>query len=73
MVPEYIRLNRTYRDIPATEILEGSKLANLRQIVEKKLEAEGRQLIDIRHREIKFGKNDPKQAVLHDFDYEASE
>lgn len=73
MIPEYIRLNRTYRDIPATEILEWSKLANLRQIVEQKLEKEGRKLIDIRHREIKFGKNDPKQAILHDYNYEASD
>ncbi|MCP4523868.1 MAG: tRNA uridine(34) 5-carboxymethylaminomethyl modification radical SAM/GNAT enzyme Elp3 [Candidatus Gracilibacteria bacterium] len=72
MIPEYIRLNRTYRDIPATEILEGSKLANLRQIVEKKLKAEGRELIDVRQREIKFGKNDPKNAELHDYHYEAS-
>jgi histone acetyltransferase (RNA polymerase elongator complex component) len=38
MIPEYVRLNRTYRDIPSTEILEGSIVANLRQIVEKKLE-----------------------------------
>ena len=45
MIPEYIRLNRTYRDIPATEILEGSKLANLRQIVEQKLEKEWRKMI----------------------------
>jgi histone acetyltransferase (RNA polymerase elongator complex component) len=22
MIPEYVRLNRTYRDIPASEILE---------------------------------------------------
>jgi elongator complex protein 3 len=29
-------------------------------------------MIDIRHREIKFGKNDPKKAVLHDFTYDAS-
>ena len=73
MIPEYVRLNRTYRDIPATEILEWSKLANLRQIVENKLAAEWRKLIDIRHREIKFGKNDPKNAVLHDCDYSASD
>ena len=72
MIPEYIRLNRTYRDIPATEILEWSKLANLRQIVEKKLVERGIKMVDIRHREIKFGKNDPKKAILHDFPYEAS-
>ena len=73
MIPEYIRLNRTYRDIPATEILEWSKLANLRQIVEQKLEKEGRKMIDIRHREIKFGKNDPQKAILHNYNYEASD
>lgn len=73
MIPEYIRLNRTYRDIPATEILEWSKLANLRQIVEQKLEKDGIKMIDIRHREIKFGKNDPKKAVIHNYNYEASD
>jgi hypothetical protein len=30
-------------------------------------------MVDIRHREIKFGKNNPKDAVLHDFAYEASD
>lgn len=73
MVPEYIRLNRTYRDIPASEILEWSKLANLRQIVEKKLEKEWRKMVDVRHREIKFWKNDPQKAVLNDFKYESSD
>ncbi|MDD2907234.1 MAG: tRNA uridine(34) 5-carboxymethylaminomethyl modification radical SAM/GNAT enzyme Elp3 [Candidatus Gracilibacteria bacterium] len=73
MVPEYVRLNRTYRDIPASEILEGSKLANLRQIVEDKLKAEGIKMVDIRHREIKFGKNKASDATLNDFKYEASD
>ncbi|PZM84786.1 tRNA uridine(34) 5-carboxymethylaminomethyl modification radical SAM/GNAT enzyme Elp3 [Candidatus Gracilibacteria bacterium] len=72
MVPEYIRINRTYRDIPASEILEGSKTANLRQIVENKLAEKGIKLLDIRHREIKDKGNDPKKAVLNDFTYEAS-
>jgi|GEM_PF-5203615 hypothetical protein len=30
-------------------------------------------MVDIRHREIKFGKNDPKKAILNDFKYEASD
>lgn len=72
MVPEYIRINRTYRDIPASEILEGSKTANLRQIVENKLAEKWIKLLDIRHREIKDKWNDPKKAVLNDFTYEAS-
>ncbi|MDD3646085.1 MAG: tRNA uridine(34) 5-carboxymethylaminomethyl modification radical SAM/GNAT enzyme Elp3 [Candidatus Gracilibacteria bacterium] len=72
MIPEYVRLNRTYRDIPASEILEGSKIANLRQIVEDRLKKEGVKLIDIRHREIKDGKNNPQNAVMHTFEYDAS-
>lgn len=38
IVPEYIRLNRTYRDIPADHILWWSTISNLRQIVDKKME-----------------------------------
>lgn len=72
MIPEYIRLNRTYRDIPGSEILEWSKIANLRQIVENRLTEKWIKLIDIRHREIKDGKNDPQKAVLKTFEYEAS-
>jgi elongator complex protein 3 len=72
LVPEYVRLNRTYRDIPSSEILAGSHLANLRQIVEDKLKKEWRKLLDIRHREIKFGKNDPSKATFHNYEYEAS-
>jgi elongator complex protein 3 len=72
IIPEYIRLNRTYRDIPWNEILEGSKIANLRQIVENKLKNENIKLLDIRHREIKDWKNNPLKAILKIFHYEAS-
>lgn len=73
MIPEYVRLNRTYRDIPASEILAGSHLSNLRQLVEEKLHKKWVKLVDIRHREIKDKKNDPKNAEIHIFEYEASE
>ena len=72
MIPEYIRLNRTYRDIPASEILEWSIIANLRQIVEKRIKEKWVKLLDTRHREIKDWKNDPKKAILHNYEYEAS-
>jgi elongator complex protein 3 len=72
LVPEYVRLNRTYRDIPASEILAWSKLANLRQIVENRLKEKWIKLLDIRNREIKFWWNDPTKAVLRVFEYEAS-
>ncbi|MDQ7023151.1 MAG: tRNA uridine(34) 5-carboxymethylaminomethyl modification radical SAM/GNAT enzyme Elp3 [Candidatus Gracilibacteria bacterium] len=73
MIPEYVRLNRTYRDIPATEILEGSIIANLRQIVEAKLEKEGIKVMDIRNRELKNKKNDPTKAIMHNYKYSASD
>lgn len=72
MIPEYVRLNRTYRDIPASEILEWSIIANLRQIVEKRIKQKWIKLLDTRYREIKDWKNDPKKAVLHKYEYEAS-
>ena len=71
-IPEYVRINRTYRDIPATEILHGSTLSNLRQIVEERLEKRGIVLQDIRSREIKDKHNDPSAAVLQIMSYEAS-
>lgn len=72
LIPEYVRLNRTYRDIPADMILEGSKLSNLRQLVEAKIKAKWIKLMDIRHREIKDKKNDATKAVLNTYKYEAS-
>lgn len=73
LVPEYTRINRTYRDIPASEILHGSTLSNLRQLVEDKIHAEGKQIIDIRSREIKDKNNNPQNAVLNICEYEASD
>jgi len=72
MIPEYVRLNRTYRDIPSNEILEWSHLSNIRQIVEQKLFDSWVKLLDIRHREIKNKKNDSKKALLNIFEYNAS-
>jgi elongator complex protein 3 len=49
--PEYCRLTRIIRDIPAHEILAGNKKGNFRQIVENGIA--GAQMRDIRAREIK--------------------
>ena len=73
MIPEYVRLNRTYRDIPGSEILEWSKTANLRQIVEDRLKERWVKLLDIRHREIKDKWNNPENTILNDYFYEASD
>ena len=72
MIPEYVRLNRTYRDIPANQILEGSKIANLRQLVEQRVKEKWAKLIDIQHRELKDKKNNPTKAKLNIVEYEAS-
>ncbi|MBX9809220.1 tRNA uridine(34) 5-carboxymethylaminomethyl modification radical SAM/GNAT enzyme Elp3 [Candidatus Gracilibacteria bacterium] len=72
MIPEYVRLNRMYRDIPAHEILAGSKLANLRQVTEIAMRARGIIRHDISAREIRARSNNPKDAILDVVFYEAS-
>jgi elongator complex protein 3 len=72
MLPEYVRLNRMYRDIPAHEILAGSKLANLRQVTEIAMRSRGITRHDISAREIRARANDPHDAVLDVTMYEAS-
>ena len=73
IVPEYVRINRSYRDIPASEILHWSIISNLRQVAENKLKSEWKKLMDIRSRELKDKNNDPQKAVLKVLKYEASE
>lgn len=52
--PQYCRLTRIIRDIPSTEIADGNKITNLREVVEAKLLKEGRRNENIRAREVKF-------------------
>ena len=60
VTPEYARLTRVIRDIPSTDIVEGNKLTNFREIVEQSLESQNIVPKDIRSREIKNGVFDPK-------------
>lgn len=71
-LPEYIRLNRMYRDIPASEILAWSKLANLRQVTESEMKRQWLSRHDISAREIRAKWNDPYDAILETYFYEAS-
>ena len=50
--PEYCRLTRVIRDIPGTDIVDGNKVTNFRQLVERELERRGEGSVDIRAREI---------------------
>ena len=51
-VPEWCRVDRVARDIPAPDIKAGSKVSNIRQLIENKLNKEGTPCRDIRSREI---------------------
>jgi len=72
-VPEYVRIERIIRDIPATSIIEGgAKTSNLRQILDRKMKKEGWQCRCIRCREIKNLKKE-KRLYLFREDYKASQ
>ena len=51
--PEYCRLTRVIRDIPGTDIVDGNKVTNFRQLVERELKRRGQACQDIRAREIR--------------------
>ncbi|MFC1647746.1 elongator complex protein 3 [Patescibacteria group bacterium] len=53
LIPEYVRVARLYRDIPAESILGGSKISNMRQVIHEKMANTGEKCKCIRCREIK--------------------
>ncbi len=53
LTPEYCRLTRVIRDIPGTDIVDGNKVTNFRQLVEQELARQGSSSSDIRAREIR--------------------
>ncbi len=69
VTPEYCRLTRIIRDIPSTEIADGNMTTNLREIVEHKLEKEGRKNPNIRAREIRNKKVKFEDLSLDIFEY----
>ena len=69
MVPEYTRIARLYRDIPAESIIGGSKLSNLRQIVHEEMKKRGEKCRCIRCREIKeeVPKEDDVKLIIREY------
>lgn len=59
IVPPWVRINRLVRDIPADNIAAGSKLSNLRQILQRKMKKRKIKCQCIRCREIKY------QPIIH--------
>jgi elongator complex protein 3 len=72
LLPEYVRLNRSYRDIPANQILAGCKSSNLRELTATRMKQKGIVRKDISAREIRAKVNKPENAVLEMISYEAS-
>jgi elongator complex protein 3 len=65
IVPKWVRLSRVIRDIPANEILAGSKITNLRQILQK----QNAKCKCIRCREIREEKFSADQVCLTQQEY----
>lgn len=70
-VPEYCRIVRVIRDIPAPSIEAGSTASNLRQTIHKEMERDGVSCRCIRCREIK-GEKTRGRLTLRRTDYSAS-
>ncbi len=70
--PQYCRLTRVIRDIPSDDIVEGNKITNLREIIEKEVDELGYVRNDIRSREIKNKKITINDLILKIEEYETS-
>ena len=70
--PRYVRLTRIVRDIPSNEILSGNKSTNFRQIAEKEIKRRGKNIQDIRSREIKGESVKWENLELETIKYETS-
>ncbi|MEA3344113.1 MAG: tRNA uridine(34) 5-carboxymethylaminomethyl modification radical SAM/GNAT enzyme Elp3, partial [Patescibacteria group bacterium] len=73
-IPFYCRVQRVIRDIPAEYITEGgTKISNLRELVQKEMEKQKLKCKCIRCREIKGNYNPKEKIYLFREDYKASD
>lgn len=72
ITPCYVRVSRVIRDFSATDILAGNKLGNLRQMVEAAVITRGKQLQEIRSREVALAHANVHEATLSPFIYQTS-
>jgi len=70
--PPYIRISRMIRDISAHDIIAGNKKANLRQLVERRIEESCEVIHEIRYREINRDETDLDDLTLETIVYETS-
>jgi len=72
-VPLYVRISRVIRDIPTTNVVEGLKRANLRQVVQLEMKARGLACGCIRCREVRRQQVEPAELSLRNFIYETQD
>jgi elongator complex protein 3 len=70
--PAFVRISRMIRDISAEDIVTGNKKANLRQLVERRIEETGGQIAEIRQREISTGVVDFERLSLSSIAYKTT-
>jgi len=70
--PEYCRLTRVIRDIPGTDIVDGNKVTNFRQLVDIELKRQGVKSADIRAREIRKKEVTADDLRLDSVEYSSS-
>ena len=71
--PEYCRIVRVIRDIPATSIVGGSHTSNLREYIKQQMKKEGKECRCIRCREVMGDVYDAKNIKMIRRNYDASE
>lgn len=69
IIPSYVRIIRVIRDIPATYIMAGSKMSNMRQVIEIDQKKNNWKCNCIRCREVRNNIIDPKDYKLIRIDY----
>lgn len=67
--PRYCRLTRVIRDIPGTDIVDGNRITNFRELAEQDLKRQGESSVDIRSREIRDLKIDSDALALRCTEY----
>lgn len=72
VLPYWVRVARLFRDIPAFHIKAGSKISNLRQVVQREMKKNNKTCHCIRCREIREKYNPKEKIYLFHQDYNAS-
>lgn len=67
VIPHYVRISRLVRDVPATSIVAGPKISNIRQLISHRSRCQC-----IRCREVGADYNIKEKIILDRIDYEAS-